>query len=115
MLSTTVVTPLADDASGAMRKVRRFIASSPRSGARRPVGVTQQRLNGRPSSLREKRQRRLVSREGIVSVREAPRRGVPEDVRRSQRNEVEVVSQTFSSWNRIGGWLARLDGLRGAA
>ena len=28
---------------------------------------------------------------------------------------VEVVNQTFASWNQIAGWLRRLEGLRGAA
>jgi len=26
-----------------------------------------------------------------------------------------LVSQTFASWNRIAGWLRRLEGLRAAA
>ena len=28
---------------------------------------------------------------------------------------MELVSQTFASWNRMAAWLRRLDGLRGAA
>jgi hypothetical protein len=27
----------------------------------------------------------------------------------------DLVAQTFTSWNRIAGWLRRLNGLRGAA
>jgi hypothetical protein len=31
------------------------------------------------------------------------------------QNGVEVVSQTFTSWNRIAGWLRRIGSLRAAA
>ena len=33
----------------------------------------------------------------------------------SESADEKMVSQTFARWNQIGGWLGRLDGLRGAA
>jgi len=57
-----------------------------------------------------------VSPEGIVPEDASAGRGrVPDDILANQRNEVELVSQTFASWNRISEWLRRLDGLRKAA
>jgi hypothetical protein len=62
-------------------------------------------------SLREAGERRLVSPEGIVPEDASAARGrAHDDILANQRNEVELVTLTFASWNQVAGWLRRMEG-----
>lgn len=57
---------------------------------------------------------KLVGPGGIVPAREAPQadRGMPESFRGEQTDRREVVTRIFPSWNSLGDWLRRIEGLR---
>jgi hypothetical protein len=63
------------------------------------------------------RERRLVSQEGIAHRGELEERSrvTESGLCQTNRAQARLVTQTFTSWNQMAGWLLLLDGLRGPA